>query len=278
MAAKVMGQSPAGLFGYSHMMGGYPGGQAEYLRVPFADVGPLKIPDGLPDEKVLFLSDILPTGYMAAENAEIQPGDTVAIWGCGPVGQFTIQCAWMLGAGRVIAIDRLPERLQMAEMYGQAETINFDEEEVHERLMEMTSGCGPDRCIDAVGTEAHSTGAIDSVVDRAKQMVRLGTDRPHVLREAIYNCRKGGTVSVPGAYVGFLDKIPFGAAMNKGLTIKTGQTHVQNYMRPLLERIQNGDIDPSFVITHQMSLEDGPKGYEMFKNKEDNCIKVVLKP
>jgi threonine dehydrogenase-like Zn-dependent dehydrogenase len=278
IASKAMGHSPAGMFGYSHMLGGYPGGQAEYLRVPFADVGPIKVPDELPDEKVLFLSDIFPTGYMAAENAQIEPGDTVAIWGCGPVGQFTIQCAWMLGAGRVIAIDRLPERLQMAEMYGQAETINFDEEEVHERLMEMTNGRGPDRCIDAVGTEAHSTGAIDSVVDRAKQMVRLGTDRPHVLREAIYNCRKGGTVSVPGVYIGFLDKIPFGAAMNKGLTLKMGQTHVQRYTRPLLERIQKGDIDPSFVITHQMPLEDGPRGYEMFKNTEDNCIKVVLKP
>lgn len=278
IAATAMGHSPAGLFGYSHMMGGYPGGQAEYLRVPFADVGPVKIPDELPDEKVLFLSDILPTGYMAAENAEIEPGDTVAVWGCGPVGLLTIQCAWMFGAGRVIAIDRLPERLQMAEAYGQAETINFDDESVGECLEEMTNGRGPDRCIDAVGTEAHSTGAIDAVVDRAKQMVRLGTDRPHVLREAIYNCRKGGTVSVPGVYLGFLDKIPFGAAMNKGLTLKMGQTHVQRYMRPLLERIQSGEIDPSFIITHQLPLEEGPKGYELFKNKEDNCIKVVLKP
>jgi threonine dehydrogenase-like Zn-dependent dehydrogenase len=191
---------------------------------------------------------------------------------------LTIQCAWLFGAGRVIAIDRLPERLQMAEAYGQAETINFDDESVGECLEEMTNGRGPDRCIDAVGTEAHSTGAIDAVVDRAKQMVRLGTDRPHVLREAIYNCRKGGTVSVPGVYLGFLDKIPFGAAMNKGLTLKMGQTHVQRYMRPLLERIQSGEIDPSFIITHQLSLEEGPKGYELFKNKEDNCIKVVLKP
>lgn len=277
-ARKVMGQSPAGLFGYSHMLGGFPGGQAEYLRVPCADIGPLKIPAGMPDEQVLFLSDIFPTGYMAAENAEIDPGDTVAVWGCGPVGQFTIQSAWMLGAGRVIAIERVPERLAMAHLHGKAETINFDENDVYDCLMEMTKGRGPDRCIDAVGAEAHATGSFDALLDKAKTAVYLGTDRPHVLREAILCCRKGGTVSIPGVYLGFLDKIPFGAAMNKGLTMKMGQTHVHRYLKPLLQKIEAGEIDPSFVITHRLTLDDAPGAYKTFRDKEDGCIKVVLKP
>ena len=278
MAAKVMGQSPAGLFGYSHMLGGFAGGQAEYLRVPYADVGPLKIESDLPDEQVLFLSDIFPTGYMAAENAEIQPGDTVAVWGCGPVAQFCIQSAWMLGAGRVIAIDRVAERLLMAETKGKAETINFDKEDVYDRLMEMTKGRGPDRCIDAVGCEAHAHGSFDAVLDKVKTEVYLGTDRAHVLREAIRCCRKGGTLSIPGVYIGFPDKVPFGAAMNKGLTFRMGQTHVPKYHGMLLERIEKGDIDPSFVITHRLPLEDGPKAYKTFRDKDDGCIKVVLKP
>jgi threonine dehydrogenase-like Zn-dependent dehydrogenase len=278
MARKVMGQSPAGLFGYSHMLGGFAGGQAEYLRVPFADVGPIKIPDGLQDEQVLFLSDIFPTGYMAAENAQIESGDTVAIWGCGPVGQFTIQSAWMFGAGRVIAIDRVPERLQMAEAHGKAETINFDKDDVYDRLMEMTGGRGPDRCIDAVGAEAHAGGSFDALLDKAKASVFLGTDRPHVLREAIMCCRKGGTLSIPGVYVGFLDKVPFGAAMNKGLTLRMGQTHVQRYIKPLLDKIAAGEIDPSFVITHRVGLDEGPEMYKTFRDKQDGCIKVVLTP
>jgi threonine dehydrogenase-like Zn-dependent dehydrogenase len=278
MAEKMMGHSPSGLFGYSHMLGGYPGGQAQYLRVPHADVGPIKIPDGIPDEKVLFLSDIFPTGYMAAENAEIEPGDTVAIWGCGPVGQFAIQSAWMFGAGRVIAIDDVPERLRMAETKGKADVINFDNESVSERLNAMTDGRGPDRCIDAVGTEAHVNHMLDTIMDKVKTAVKLETDRPHVLREAIFNCRKGGTVSVPGVYVGMLDKVPFGAAMNKGLTFKSGQTHVQRYLKPLLDKILEGKIDPSFVITHKVSLEDAPPMYKTFRDKEDGCIKVVLKP
>ena len=278
MAKKVMGHSPAGLFGYSHMLGGFAGGQAQYLRVPFADVGALKVPDSMPDDQVLFLSDIFPTGYMAAENCEMEPGDTVAVWGCGPVGQFAIRSAWMLGAGRVIAIDRVPERLQMAQEQGRAETINFKEQDVYDRLMEMTKGRGPDRCIDAVGCEAHATGAIDAVYDKVKTAVMLGTDRAHVLREAIMCCRKGGTLSVPGVYIGFPDKLPFGALMNKGLTVKTGQTHVQRYMRPLLDRIQKGEIDPSFVITHRLSLDEAPAAYKTFRDKKDGCIKVVLKP
>jgi threonine dehydrogenase-like Zn-dependent dehydrogenase len=278
MAAKVMGQSPAGLFGYSHMLGGFAGGQAEYLRVPFADVGPIKIPDGLTDEQVLFLSDVFPTGYMAAENAGIEPGDTVAVWGCGPVGQFAIKCAWMFGAGRVIAIDNVPERLAMAAKHGKADTINFEEEKVSERLAEMTSNRGPDRCIDAVGTEAHAHGSFDAVLDKAKQKVMLGTDRPHVLREAIMCCRKGGTISVPGVYIGFLDKVPFGAFVNKGLTARSGQTHVQKYSKLLLEKIQAGEIDPSFVITHTMPLDEAPAMYKTFRDKQDGCIKVVLKP
>ena len=278
IARKAMGHSPAGLFGFSHMLGGFPGGQAEYVRVPYADVGPLKIPSGLRDDQVLFLSDIFPTGYMAAENCGIEPGDTVAVWGCGPVGQFAIQSAWMLGAGRVIAIDTVPERLSLAESKGKAETIDFEKDKVYDRLMEMTKGRGPDRCIDAVGTEAHAGGSFDAVLDKAKSAVFLGTDRPHVLREAIMCCRKGGTISVPGAYVGFLDKIPFGAFMNKGLTLKTGQTHMQRYMRPLLERVEKGEIDPSFIITHRLKLADAPKAYETFRDKKDGCIKVVMTP
>jgi len=278
IAQKAMGHSPAGLLGYSHMLGGFPGGQAEYLRVPFADVGALKIESALPDEKVLFLSDIFPTGYMAAEYAQIEPGDTVAIWGCGPVAQFAIQSAWMFGAGRVIAIDRVPERLAMAATYGRAETINFDEVDVYDRLMEMTNGRGPDRCIDAVGAEAHATGSLDAMYDKAKAALYMGTDRPHALREAIMSCRKGGTISVPGVYIGFLDKMPFGAAMNKGLTFKMGQTHVPKYHHMLLQKIEAGEIDPSFVITHTLPLEEGPDAYKTFRDKKDGCIKVVLKP
>jgi threonine dehydrogenase-like Zn-dependent dehydrogenase len=277
MAEKLYGYTPSGLFGYSHMLGGYAGGQAEYLRVPFADVGAFKIPDGIPDEKVLFLSDIFPTGYMAAENCDIEPGDTVAVWGCGPVGQFAIKSAYMLGAERVIAIDDVPERLQMAEREGKAETLNFADEYIFDKLKELTGGLGPDRCIDAVGMEAHGTSP-DALLDRVKAASFLATDRPHVLRQAINACRKGGTVSVPGVYGGFVDKIPMGAVVNKGLTIKSGQTHVHKYMRPLLERIQQGEIDPSFVITHRLPLEQAPHGYEIFKHKQDNCIKVVLKP
>ncbi|MDB6151754.1 MAG: fdhA 2 [Chthoniobacteraceae bacterium] len=278
IAAAAMGHSPAGLFGFSHMLGGFAGGQAEYLRVPHADVGPIKIESALPDEKVLFLSDIFPTGYMAAENAEIEPGDTVAVWGCGPVGQFAIQSCWMLGAGRVIAIDCVPERLAMAKQYGKAELINFMEEDVYERLQEMTGGRGPDRCIDAVGAEAHGMGSLDAMIDKAKAALFMGTDRPHVLRQAIMCCRKAGTVSIPGVYVGLLDKIPMGAAMNKGLTLKMGQTHVQRYLQPLLNKIESGEIDPSFVITHRIPLEEAPGAYKTFRDKKDGCIKVVLNP
>jgi len=276
LAEKMFGHSPAGLFGYSHLTGGYAGGQAEYARVPFADVGPLKIPDGLSDEQVLFLTDIFPTGYMAAENCDIQPGDTVAVWGCGPVGQFAIRSAFMLGADRVIAIDRVPERLQMAAA-AKAEIINYEEIDAGEAVTEMTGGRGPDSCIDAVGMEAHGTG-LDALYDKAKQAVRLESDRPTALRQAIVACRKGGTVSIPGVYGGFVDKVPLGAAFNKGLTLKMGQTHVHRYLRPLLDRVQKGEIDPSFVITHRMKLDEAPHAYEIFKQKKDNCIKVVLKP
>lgn len=278
VAKKAMGHSPAGLFGFSHMLGGYAGGQAQYLRVPYADVGPIKVPEGLTDEQVLFLSDIFPTGYMAAENAQIEKGDTVAVWGCGPVGQFAIRSAWMFGAGRVIAIDGVPERLRLAQEFGKAEIIDNTKEHVQERLDEMTKGQGPDRCIDAVGTEAHGSGTFDAVLDAAKTAVKLGTDRPHVLREAIMCCRKGGTLSVPGVYIGFLDKVPFGALMNKGLTLKSGQTHVQRYLEPLLAKISAGEIDPSQIITHRVKLEDAPAMYKTFRDKEDGCIKVVLKP
>ncbi|MDB5073853.1 MAG: Alcohol dehydrogenase GroES domain protein [Chloroflexi bacterium] len=277
MAEEVYGHSPAGIYGYSHLLGGYAGGQAQYARVPYADVGPIKIPDGMPDEKVLFLSDVFPTGYMAAENCDIQPGDVIAVWGCGPVGQLAIKSAFLLGAERVIAIDRFPYRLNMAQVQGGAETLNYEEVDVLDALKEMTGGRGPDACIDAVGIEAHGTGLVGAY-DRAKQAVRVETDRPFVLREAIRACRNGGTVSVPGVYSGFVDKVPFGSAMNRGLTIKTGQTHVQRYLRPLLERIQNGEIDPSFIVTHRLPLEDAPRGYEIFKNKLEDCVKVVLKP
>ena len=278
MAEKLYGYSPAGLFGYSHMMGGYAGGQAEYVRVPFADVGPLKVPEHLSDEQVLFLSDIFPTGYMAAENCNIRPGDTVAVWGCGPVGQFAIKSAWMLGAGRVIAIDRRPERLRMAADQGKADTLDMNHVDVFEAVKEMTGGQGPDACIDAVGLEAHSSGSIDSVYDKVKTVAMLATDRAAALRQAIHTCRKGGTVSIPGVYGGFLDKIPLGAAFNKGLTLRMGQTHVQRYMPLLLDRIERGEIDPSFVITHRVRLDDAPTAYKTFRDKRDDCIKVVLKP
>lgn len=276
-AALIMGHSPAGLFGYSHLLGGFPGGQAEYLRVPYADVGPVKVPDGLPDEQVLFLSDIFPTGWMAAENAEIENGDVVAVWGAGPVGQFAMQSAWMMGAGRVIAIDRVAERLEMAQRCGKAETIDYEQQSVYDTLMEMTKGRGPDRCIDAVGTEAHVPG-VRGIYDKVKQSTQLETDRPHVIREAAKCCRKGGTLSVPGVYIGFADKIPLGTIMNKGLTIKTGQTHVQRYTEPLLQKIVDRQIDPSFVITHEVGLDKGPEMYKKFRDKEDGCIKVVLRP
>ncbi len=276
MAEKIFGHSSAGLFGYSHLTGGFAGGQAEFVRVPFADIGTVKIENGLTDDQVLFLSDIFPTGYMGAENCNIEPGDTVAIWGCGPVGQFAIRSCFLLGAERVIAIDRLPGRLRMAAAGG-AETINYEEMDVYDSLMEMTGGRGPDSCMDAVGLEAHAPGVWE-YYDRTKQALMLETDRPYVLRQAILACRGGGTVSIPGVYGGVGDKIPLGALMNKGLTIKTGQTHVQRYFRPLLERIKKGDIDPSFVVTHRMQLEDAPKGFDTFFNQQDECIKVVLKP
>ena len=274
---KVYGDSGAGLFGYSHLYGGYAGGQAEYVRVPFADVGALKLPEGLDDEQALFLSDIFPTGYMAAENCTIQSGDVVAVWGCGPVGQFAIKSAYMLGAERVIAIDRFPERLRMAESLGKAEVLNYEDLDAIEELKDRTGGRGPDACIDAVGMEAHGTG-VTAFYDRAKQAMRLETDRPTALREAIQACRKGGTLSIPGVYGGFIDKVPLGAAFAKGLTIRMGQTHVHRYMRPLLGRIQRDEIDPSLVITHRMALDDAPRGYRMFRDKEDECIKVVLRP
>ena len=277
MAEKFYGHSPSGIYGYSHLLGGYAGGQAEYVRIPYADSGPIKVPDGLEDDKVLFLTDIFPTGYMAAENADIEPGDTVAVWGCGPVGQFAIRSAYMLGAARVIAIDRFPERLQMAKEQGKAEVINYEEVDAGEALKEMTGGRGPDRCIDAVGMEAHGTDMMN-VYDEVKQGLKLETGKPTVLRQAIVACRKGGTVSVPGVYGGFVDKVPLGAIVNKGLTLRSGQTHVQKYLQPLLDRIQQGEIDPSYVISHRMSIDDAPKGYKMFRNKEDNCTKVVLKP
>lgn len=278
MAEKMWGYSPCGIFGYSHMLGGYAGGQAEYARVPFADVGPIKVPAGMPDEQVLFLSDIFPTGYMGAEMCNIQPGDVIAVWGCGPVGQFAIKSAYMLGAERVIAIDRFPYRLRMAAERAGAETLNYEETNVLEALKEMTGGRGPDACIDAVGMEAHGHSRLEYAYDRTKQALMMETDRPIALREAIMACKNGGTVSVIGVYGGFIDKFPMGAVVNRSLTIKSGQCHVQRYMRPLLERIQNGEIDPSFVITHRMRLEDAPTGYDIFVNKEDECVKVVLKP
>jgi threonine dehydrogenase-like Zn-dependent dehydrogenase len=276
IAEKMMGYSPSGLFGYTHMLGGYAGGQAQYARVPFADIGPIKIPDGLPDEKVVFLSDIFPTGYMAAENCNIRSGDTVAIWGCGPVGQFAIRSSFMLGAGRVIAIDRIPERLEMAQAAG-AETLNSDEVDITEALHNHTGNQGPDSCMDVVGMEAAGHGVMFAI-DRAKQISRIQMDRPTVLRQVIMTCKKGGTISVPGVYAGFIDKIPMGAFMNKGLTMKTGQTHMMRYMQPLLERVQSGEIDPSFVISHTLPLEQAPEAYRMFRDKRDRCTKVVLKP
>ncbi|HJU89898.1 MAG TPA: zinc-dependent alcohol dehydrogenase [Gemmatimonadaceae bacterium] len=278
MAEKLMGHSPAAAFGYSHLLGGFAGGQAEYARVPFADVGPLKIENGFSDEQVLFLSDILPTGFMGAEMCDISPGDVIAVWGCGPVGQFAIACARLLGAERVIAIDRFEYRLAMArDKAGADVTINYEEvDSVLDALKELTGGRGPDACIDAVGMEAHGPG-LEYKYDRVKQALRLETDRPIALRQAILACKNGGTVSVIGAYGGFDDKIPIGALMNRSITIKTGQCHVQRYMRPLLDRIENGEIDPTFVITHRLRLEDAPRGYDMFLKKQDHCEKVVLK-
>jgi threonine dehydrogenase-like Zn-dependent dehydrogenase len=277
MAEKMWGYSPCGIFGYSHMLGGYAGGQAEYARVPFADVGPIKVPDNLDDEKVLFLSDIFPTGYMAADMCGIQPGDVVAVWGCGPVGQFAIKSAYMLGAERVIAIDRFQYRLDWARDKAGAETINYEEINELEALPEMTGGRGPDHCIDAVGLEGHAPG-IEGVYDTVKTNLFMESDRPPALRHAILACRSGGTVSVAGVYGGFIDKFPMGAVVNRSLTIRSGQCHVQRYMRPLLQRIQNGEIDPSFVISHRLPLRDAPEGFRKFVNKEDNCLKVVLKP
>jgi threonine dehydrogenase-like Zn-dependent dehydrogenase len=277
MAEKLWGYSPAGLFGYSHMLGGFAGGQAEYVRVPFADVGPLKVPAFLDDEKVLFLSDILPTGYMGAEMCNIQPGDTIAVWGAGPVGQLAIASARLLGAERVIAIDRYAYRLELAlTKAGATDAIDYEKVDVHDALREMTAGRGPDACIDAVGLEAHATGPLYAV-DRAKQALMLETDRPLALREAIRACKNGGTVSVVGVYGGLVDHFPMGAIVNRSLTLRGGQCHVHRYMRPLLERIERGELDPSFIITHRLPLEQAAHGYEMFLKKADGCEKVVLK-
>jgi len=278
IAEKMMGHSPAGVFGYSHMLGGCAGGQAEFARVPFADVGPLKVPSDISDEKALFLSDIFPTGYMGAEMCGIKPGDTIAVWGCGPVGQFAIASARLLGAETVIAIDRFPYRLRIAREKAAADvTINYEETNVLEALKELTGGRGPDGCIDAVGLEAHAPG-LQGFYDRAKQSMRLESDRIPALRQAIMACRNGGTVSIIGVYSGFDDKFPLGSVMNRSLTIRTGQCHVHRYMKPLLKHIQNGDIDPSFVITHKMQLEDAPVGYDIFNHKEDECLKVIMRP
>ncbi|WP_440640774.1 zinc-dependent alcohol dehydrogenase [Bradyrhizobium sp. PUT101] len=278
LADKAFGHATAGLFGYTHLTGGYPGGQAEYLRVPFADATHIKVPAGIPDEQLLFLSDIFPTGWQAAVQCDIEPTDTVAIWGCGPVGQMAIRSAILLGANQVIAIDCLPERLSMAEAGG-ATTINFETESVVERLNELTDGRGPEKCIDCAGMEAHvMPSQPDTVLDRAKQMVMLESDRPHVLREMIYVCRPGGIISVAGVYSGLSDKMPMGAFMNKGLTMRTGQTHVNRWTDDLLRRIEEGEIDPSFVITHTVPLSQGPEMYQVFRDKRDSCVKVVLKP
>ena len=277
MPEAAYGTSSCGIYGYSHMLGGYAGGQAEYARVPFADVDTLRVPSTLTDEQVLFLSDIFPTGFMAAENCGIEPGDTIAVWGCGPVGQFAIRSAFLLGAGRVIAIDREPERLKMAAEHGQAITLDYEEVDVFEAVMDLTGAMGADACIDAVGMEAHGV-TLDYWYDRVKTAAFMATDRPVALRQAIHCCRKGGTVSVPGVYGGFLDKIPMGAAFSKGLTLKMGQTHVQRYMPRLLGLIEEGRIDPSFVITHRMSLDDAAEAYMTFRDKKDGCVKVVLKP
>ncbi|MDD1536278.1 MULTISPECIES: zinc-dependent alcohol dehydrogenase [unclassified Bradyrhizobium] len=278
LADKVFGHATAGLFGYTHLTGGYPGGQAEYLRVPYADATHIKVPAGIPDEQLLFLSDIFPTGWQAAVQCDIEPTDTVAIWGCGPVGQMAIRSAILLGANQVIAIDCLPERLSMAEAGG-ATTINFETESVLERLQELTDGKGPEKCIDCVGMESHVMASLpDTLLDRAKQMVMAESDRPHVLREMIYVCRPGGIISVPGVYSGLSDMLPMGAFMNKGLTMRTGQTHVNRWTDDLLRRIEDGEIDPSFVITHTVPLEQGPEMYQVFRDKRDSCVKVVLKP
>ena len=277
MAEKMYNYSPCGIFGYSHMLGGYAGGQAEYARVPFADVGPLKVPEDLDDEQVLFLSDIFPTGFMAADMCGIQPGDVIAVWGCGPVGQFAIKSAYMLGAERVIAIDRFDYRLDIARGRAGAETLNYEQVDVLEALKEMTGGRGPDHCIDAVGLEGHSPG-LHGAYDKIKTNLFLETDRTPALREAIMACRSGGTVSVAGVYGGFVDKFPMGAIVNRSLTLRSGQCHVHRYMRPLLERIKAREIDPSFVITHRMKLSDAPTGFDMFSSKQDECLKVVLKP
>lgn len=277
MAEKMWGYSPCGIFGYSHMLGGYAGGQAEFARVPFADVGPLRVPESVSDEQALFLSDIFPTGYMAAEACNIQPGDVIAVWGCGPVGQFAIKSAFLLGAERVIAIDRFPYRLRMAREKAGAETINYEEIDVREALKDMTGGRGPDACIDAVGMEGHAPG-VWGAYDWTKQAMMLETDRPVALRQAILACRSGGIISVAGVYGGFVDKFPIGAIVNRSLTLKSGQTHVHRYMRPLLDRIDRGEIDPSFVITHRLSLDEAPKGYDMFVKKQDECMKVVMTP
>jgi len=278
MAQKLMGHSPAGIFGYSHMLGGFAGGQAEYARVPFADIGPIKVPAGLSDEQVLFLSDIFPTGYMGAEMCNIKRGDTIAVWGCGPVGQFAIASARMLGAERIVAIDRIPERLALAQARaGATDLINYEERPVRETLLELTGGVGPDACIDAVGLESHMPGPLFAY-DRFKQAMMLETDRPLALRQAILSCRNGGTVSVIGVYGGFIDKFPMGSFMNRSLTMRTGQCHVQRYMKPLLERIERGDIDPSFVITHTLGLDQAAEAFDLFNHKQDDCIKVVLKP
>ncbi|KPG01831.1 alcohol dehydrogenase [Rhodopseudomonas sp. AAP120] len=276
-AEKLWGHSPAGLFGYSHLLGGYAGGQAEYMRVPYADVGPIKVPDGLTDEQVLFLSDIFPTGFMAADFCELKGGETVAIWGCGPVGQFAIKSAFMLGAERVIAIDTVPERLEMARASG-AITIDFRADDVYDRIQDLTSGRGADACIDAVGTEPDTASGFHAVVDRVKVATFMGTDRPHVLRQAIHCCRNFGIVSVVGVYGGLLDKIPMGSAVNRGLTFRMAQTPVQRYLPQLLGRIEKGEIDPTFVITHRATLEEGPELYKTFRDKQDGCIKVVMKP
>jgi threonine dehydrogenase-like Zn-dependent dehydrogenase len=276
LCEKMYGSTGAGLFGYSHIYGGFAGGQAQYARVPFADVGPIKVPEGLRDDQALFLSDIFPTGFMAAENCNIQPGDTIAVWGCGPVGQFAIRSAYMLGAARVIALDDIRARLELARKGG-AEVLDFRDIDVVEKLKELTGGRGPDACIDAVGMEAHGM-AIDALYDYAKQAVRLESDRPHVLRQAIQACRKGGTVSIPGVYGGLIDKFPIGAAFAKGLTLKMGQTHVPRYLQPLMDRIQRGEIDPSFLITHRLKIDDAADGYRTFRYDPEECIKVVLQP
>jgi threonine dehydrogenase-like Zn-dependent dehydrogenase len=279
IAEALHGHSPSGIFGYTHMLGGYAGGQAEYARVPFADVGPIKIENDLPDESVLFLSDIFPTGYMGADMCNIKGGDIVAVWGAGPVGQFAIASAFLLGAERVIAIDQYDYRLEMAREKCGAETINFQEsEDVVEELKEMTGGRGPDACIEAVGMEADHHHGLVHMYDRARQAARMTTERPHALREAIMACRSGGVVSIVGVFGGFMDKFPIGTVLNRSLTIKAGQCHVHKYLRPLLERIENGEIDPAFVITHKLPLDSAPDGYETFKHKQDDCMKVVLTP